>query len=90
MVEAPRVGASAITDEECDMHECEQCRGPLKLLGLLGDSMHHYTCRNCGWGQSIRLDEETLEEIAPGPGPAPTCRHGLGFNCTHCYPRKGS
>lgn len=40
---------------EYDPGNCQQCGGPLVILGRLGDLLH-MTCRNCGM-QFSRLSE---------------------------------
>ena len=38
-------------------HTCTICDGPLEYMGTLG-MFHQAKCRNCGWIQSVDIDEE--------------------------------
>lgn len=40
------------------------------------------------WAKEARrlIAEDVWRTVRGGPGPAPTCPHGLGFNCRRCYP----
>jgi hypothetical protein len=35
----------------------------------------------------VQRCEQLLDRWKAGPGPCPTCPHGLGFNCRICWPQ---
>lgn len=55
----------------------------------------------CSWTEALRIahaddpvssyykdrNRQGWAHPRGGPGPAPACPHGLGFNCGRCYPR---